>query len=396
MRKESRIAILATYLLAAGVAKMLVVSNNLLAGGLSDLSRYVMTKPQRLFSLKYGEGSSQVGMFIPHPKAEDSGEPSGPSDFTIGYDGSIYIGDEQNGKVKKFDRYGKILMMTEGEIDRIAGMAVDNRGRIYVIHGTLSNEVAVYDGNGKRLPELEKKIMEVMEKLAKEMASTQPKLKEEIFGGFNRFPAGEVRCDRSGNLYFRGGQFIVKVDSLFTQAQLVNRYPYPLNGKGFYYAYRLLPSQRKAECLTYGTDGSLLNRFPMPILRRVEVTIYNADGSVVRRFTLPRGEWSKIEELVPMGGGDIICDGRGHFYTLRDPGVLYHLPLKPDHPRFFVVYPFAVLEYDSEGNFVGVRAIISGFTMFSNWFEVDLQGNVYWLDYKADHLDVMMAPVPQK
>lgn len=74
---------------------------------------------------------------------------------------------------------------------------------------------------------------------------------------------------------------------------------------------------------------------------------------------------------------------------------VYHLPLKPTSRSFFVVRSYAVLKYDDEGNFVGMRAVINGFTMPSiHWFEVDPQGNVYYLNYRTNQVDVMMAPAP--
>lgn len=397
MRKWSQLAVLTTCMLTASVVGALVVSSNLLSKAPPDLSRYVLTKPQTLFSVSYGEGLSQVGIFIPDPTAEDSGDASGPSDFEIGVDGSIYIGDQSNHKVKRFSRSGQLLMATEGDIDVIAGMAVDKQGRIYVIHGVACNEVAVYDEKGRRLPDVESKIMKAAERLSKELESTQPKLKDDIFGSFGGLPGGAVKCDAEGNLYSRSGlQFAVKIDANFERAQVVKGCsPYPLGSPNYTYGYRPLPSQKQAERLVYGTDGSLVNKFLTNILQRAEVTIYKADGSVVRRVILPKGEWSEVEKLVPVGCSDIICDGRGHFYTLWSPIAVYHIPLKSDNPRFFVVHYYAVMEYDDEGNFVGVRAIFNDFRMFSVPFEVDLQGNVYWLDFKADHLDVMMAPVPK-
>lgn len=391
MGRYSRLAGLITCTLVVGMVGVLVVTSNLLAGEPPDLSRYLLTKPQALFSLQYGQGSSQVGMFIAGP---EEGLPSGPSDFAIGIDGSIYIGDEQNGKVKKFNRKGQLLMVTDGHIDRIAGMGVDSHGRIYVIHGTASNEIAVYDEKGKRLPDVERKITEAVEKLADNLASTKPQLERDIFRGWRRPPIGAVRCDASGNLYFQSGQFILKVDAQFAEAQVHKERP--LDARGRRYAYRFLAPEREVERLVYGIDGSLVNRFLTPILQRVEVTIYDVDGSEIRRFTLPRGNWSEVERLVPVGGGDIDCDGRGHFYTVRSPVAIYHRPLKPGIPNFFVKCCYAVLEYDAEGNFVGVRALFNGFTMPSrHWVEVDAQGNVYWLDFEADHLKVMMAPVPK-
>lgn len=379
-----------------GVVTIVVVNliGNQPVGERVDLSPYLLTKPKVLFSIPYGKGPSQVGISIPLPKVEDSGEAMGPSDFVIGFDGSIYIGDERNGKVKKFSRDGKLLMMTQGHIGRIAAMTVDKHGRIYVIHGTLSNKVAVYDDKGKRLPDVEKKIERAAARLAEQLKANQPQLADEIFRSWGGIPSGRVRCDAAGNLYFKCNRHIVKIDSQFTQAEVVKGYPLDEQGL-YYYSYRYLPPEGKKEALVYGVGGRLINRISMGILDRVEITIYSSDGLTVRRFTLPKGEWSKVERLVPMGGGDIFCDGRGHFYTIRSPTAVYHIPLRSDNPEFFAVHFDAVLEYDDKGNFVGVRAIINSFMRFTEPFRVDKEGNVYWLNFKADHLDVMMAPAPQ-
>jgi hypothetical protein len=348
-----------------------------------DLSSHVLTKPKVLFSLQYGEEDSQVGMFIPHPAAEDAGEPMGPSDFAVGADGCIYIGDEQNGKVKKFSRDGRLLMMTEGRIDRISGMTVDRQGKIYVIHGALSNEIAVYDPKGKRMPEIEKKIKGAIEGLKKKLMTIQPNLENLVFGG--------LKCDSIGNLYLIG-QSIIKIDTEFERAQVVKGYPYIAN---LLYSYQLLPPERRIKSLVYDVKGSLVNYFLANALQRAEVTIYKFDGSIVRKLIIPKGEWSELEKSVPIGVSDIICDERGHFYTLMSPIAVYHLPLRSDNPRFFIVSYYVVLEYDEEGKFEGIRAIINGSPMPSaHWLEVDMHGNVYWLEFKSNHVDVMIAPTP--
>jgi hypothetical protein len=366
------------------VTSMLIVS--IIAAYLPqqpDLSIHVLTKPKVLFSLQYGEGDSQVGMFIPHPAAEDAGEPMGPSDFAVGADGGIYIGDEQNGKVKKFSRDGKLLMMTEGRIDRISGMTVDRQGKIYVIHGTLSNEIAAYDPKGKRMPEIEKKIKNAIKGLKEKLMTIQHNLENLVFG--------DLKCDSIGNLYLIG-QSIIKIDTKFERAQVVKGYPYISN---LLYSYQLLPPERRIKSLVYDVKGSLVNYFLANALQRAEVTIYKFDGSIVRKLIIPKGEWSELEKSVPIGVSDIICDERGHFYTLMSPIAVYHLPLRSDNPYFFVVSYYVVLEYDEEGKFVGIRAIINGPPMPSaHWLEVDMHGNVYWLEFKSNHVDVMIAPTP--
>jgi len=359
-----------------------------------DLSVYVLTKPKKLFSVQYGKELSQVKMFIPPFGIEDAGDVAGPSDFAIGFDGNIYIGDEQSGKVKGFDRQGRFLMATEGRIDRIAAFTVDKQGRIYVIHGTLSNEVAVYDKSGKRLYDVEQKIMNAARKLERELASVSPLLKEKVFD-FGGLPAGTVKCDGDGNLYFLGGKTTVRINSEFTRAQAFEERILPLLNEGSYFSYRFLPGKRLKR-IVYGIDGSIVNQFLTNALERIQITVYKSDGIAVRKLQLPKREWSKIEQLAPMGGGEILCDGRGHFYIKRSPQIVLHLPLRSDNPGFFVVHYYGVFEYDEDGDFVGVRAIVNGPPCYMvSWFQVDTQGNIYWLDFKADHVDVMMAPVPQ-
>lgn len=391
MWRKYNLAVLTTCVLAITMIGVIVRNISRSEVKPPELSSYLLTKPEVLFSIPYGKELSQVGMFIPDPSVEDSGEPSGPSDFAVGFDGSIYIGDEQNGKVKKFSRDGKLLMVTEGYIDRIAGIAIDKQGRIYVIHGTFSDKVAVYDENGKRLEELERKIKGALSQAA--ALSNYPELKKEVLFGEKRLGIVAVKSDSFGNLYFETGEFFVKINADFTEARAFRGYPL-LNTQGSYYSYRVLPSQQIAENVIYGVDGSI-ERLLMPILERIEITIYDVNGEVKQRFTLPRGEWSEVERLVPIRGSDVYCDERGHFYVLCSPTEIYHVPLKPDNPEFFVVHYSALLEYDSEGNFVGLRAIIDEFTMPSvHWFEIDKQGNVYWLDFKSDHLNVMISPKP--
>ncbi|MCS6860351.1 MAG: hypothetical protein NZT92_08550 [Abditibacteriales bacterium] len=65
-----------------------------------------------------------------------------------------------------------------------------------------------------------------------------------------------MRCDASGNIYFRGGQFTLKIDPQFTQAQVLKEHL--LDAQGFRYSYRCLPPEQEVEGLVYGIDGSLI------------------------------------------------------------------------------------------------------------------------------------------
>ncbi len=122
---------------------------------------------------------------------------------------------------------------------------------------------------------------------------------------------------------------------------------------------------------------------------RYKVVVYDAMGRLLREFQLPAGSPSDVEKQVPYTTAVLAVDGRGHVYLERFPRVVYDVPVGATH----AVRYSAVLEYDSSGRFVGLRAICNTFSFLS--ISVDAQGNVYWLEPHKDGLHVMMAPVPQ-
>jgi hypothetical protein len=348
------------------------------AAKIPDLRPYLLTKPRVLFVLRYGEGKEEIGLFIP----PEEGYVSGPSDFEIGLDGNVYIGDEQNGKVKKFTRSGRLLMMTQGHLDRIADMAVDSQGRIYVIHGARLDRITVFDTQGRVLQRAIKQIKSAMKGILDRWQNLVT-----------------VTCDVFGNLYWkcrdrRGKRVVVKLDKNWNYLgviELGKDWNY-FDDKGNIYSFQRL-SMEPIEQRVYDTDGALVNRFPTNAFSRWSVTIHDAKGKLVKQLRLPNGPWTAVERLVPVRSGSLWVDGRGHFYLLATPPNIRHVAILP---RFSEPWPCAILEYDENGRFVGLRAVIVGKPMFSPWVKVDWKGNVYWLDFKADHLEVMMAPVPKE
>ncbi|MCM8759347.1 MAG: hypothetical protein NC906_06210 [Candidatus Omnitrophica bacterium] len=350
----------------------------------------MVTKPVVLFSLKYGDQPDYVGLYVPGP---EEGEPTTISDFAIGTDGSIYIADNVNKKVKKFSRDGKLLMMTEGDLEGIQAITVDPKGRLFVcFYGDrgISNQLAIYDKDGKRLSEDEKKVRE----LFKGLTSKTPRVKKETLG-YDIPRLSKIWCDSSGNIHFRGGNLFYEIDPKLSQIEFFeNKFPY-VNRKR--YSYELLRSNIRAEHFNCRPDGSIFSKYTIEILRPVEITIYNQDGSVGEKFILPRDGFGEIERLVPSGGGIHCCDQQGHFFMIRQPLKLYGLALmEKNKTEVLVGASYAVCEYDEKGKFIGIRVLLNAFYMSSiHWIEVDPQGNIYYLDFKSDHVDVMMAPAPK-
>ncbi|MCM8816746.1 MAG: hypothetical protein NC913_04460 [Candidatus Omnitrophica bacterium] len=353
-----------------------------------NLSPYLMTKPQVLFSIKYGDKPSEIGLWIPGP---EEGEPTTISDFAIGADGSIYIADRVNRKIKRFNRQGKLLMCTEDVLDGIEAIGVNKKGQIFVIYfgnSSRSNQIAVYDEKGKRVSDSEKRI----EKLLEDLTVTDSLVKIEM-RGIKRIPGLTwIWCDQSDNIYLRGGNIVFKIDAELKSASAFKKeFPYP-SGR---YSYNLLPAERYAENILYYLDGSVY-KLQMPVLQLTEITVYNKSGSITKKFLLPKEGFSDIEKMVPIVSGGFLVDGKGNFYNIRYPLVCYANPL--DKGKGLATNHFnALLEYDREGRFVGVRAIFDGFWIRGDrQIEVDPQGNVYYLDFKSDHVDVMMAPAPKE
>ena len=100
--------------------------------------------------------------------------------------------------------------------------------------------------------------------------------------------------------------------------------------------------------------------------------------------------------MVPITSDTFFVDGKGSFYNIHHPLVSYAIPLDKEK-KFGTGHFNALLEYDKEGGFIGVRVIIDSFHIrIFHQIEVDSQGNIYYLDFKSDHVDVMMAPAPKK
>jgi hypothetical protein len=157
--------------------------------------------------------------------------------------------------------------------------------------------------------------------------------------------------------------------------------------------YRWRPSEKHGEQQIY-IDGDLKLTYRTGIFNTAIVRVYDERGNLLRQLKVPANEPSVAERVVPVGAGTLRADVRGHFYLVRSALSIYNITVAGG----LRVRRYAVLEYDEMGDFVGVRCIIGATSAVPsfNWIEVDSLGNVYWLDFKADHLDVMMAPVPKE
>jgi hypothetical protein len=378
----------------------------------SDRPPNALTQPVTLFALKYGEADTQVGV------VKGEGGYFGPSALVVADDGAIYIGDDQNDCVKRFDRRGNLLMKTE-PTRRIAMMGVDTSGRIYVLGGAGLNVIRIYDSSGRRLRKREGDIVRHLLRIqfpedrsdweqTLELNLSQGReldmLWDMLHGEFRVTPWGDVyllpeheECEKCRPYIVRipSGQVTPQIVSLPKELLKIRLYD---RARRLYHCARVsTPRTRRVGREWYDVSGKRTeSSYEVTVGERLVVTVYSAQGSPVRRISLPPSEPSDFEcsmAWVDMAG----IDNRGHIYRVEAPLRVFRVSRKPDDPSFHVRLGYTIVEYDAAGNFVGVRAVFSYPPLGGEvaWYAVDGAGNVYWVEYYAEHLEVMMAPVPQ-
>ncbi len=365
-----------------------------------------------LFALKYGEADTQVGV------VKGEGGYFGPSALVVADDGTIYIGDDQNDCVKRFDRRGNLLMKTE-PTRRIAMMGVDTSGRIYVLGGAGLNVIRIYDSSGRRLRKREGDIVRHLLRIqfpedrsdweqTLELNLSQGRevdlLWEMLHGEFQMTPWGDIyllpeheRCEKCLPyiIRFPAGQVTPQIVSV--PKELLKTRLYDRTGCLYHFVRVSTPRTRRVERVWYDVSGRRAeDSDEVTVGQCAVVKVYNWQGALVRQISLPSSEPSDVE--CSMAWDDTAgIDSRGHVYRVGAPLRVFCVSRKPDDPDFHVRLGYTIVEYDAAGNFVGVRAVFSYPPLGGEvaWYAVDGAGNVYWVEYYAEHLEVMMAPVPQ-
>ncbi|MGC9066357.1 MAG: hypothetical protein ACP5JO_07005, partial [Candidatus Ratteibacteria bacterium] len=273
--------------------------------------------------------------------------------------------------------------MTEDELEGIGSIAVDSQGKIFVCYygdRSIPGTIAVYDNNGKRKREDEEKI----NTLLKQLTVTNSKIESSV---------SLLACNSLGYIHLSARPRFYTIDPQLTEIKEFCTFPYK-NGER--YSFRFLNSGKRAKEFALLIDGSIRTaEVPFDILAPVEIIIFNKKGSFSKKLILPRqAKFSDIEKLFPIGIGDLYNDEKDHFYMIREPLISEQISLgQNDTVDFYVWGPTAIMEYNGTGEFMGIRAVlyVPRFGTSFHRFSIDSAGNVYYLDFKSDHVDVMMA-----
>jgi len=348
-----------------------------------NFSRYIMTESVKLFSLRYGKGMSNIGISFILEKGENDEENIstgiGISDFTIDSEGNFYFADKVNGKIKKFNIKGEFIQATEDYLESVESVAVNPQGNIFVLYGNPSTHIAVYDNKGKRKMSEEEKINKVLPGLT----------------------LNYIRCDSSGSLYlFRdryadSEELYYKINPSYLKLEVYkSRCPYVKESS----LSLVIKSSENIKIRICQKTGEVIEYYDEGFLS-MEVNVFDKNGAFYRKFNLPESKFQESEKIFPVIKVKYpVYDEKGHLYFLKGAEVIKEISLNSVPSwNFYIWGPIGVFEYDSNGRFVGIRAVFYGpaFMRATNFVKLDPEGNVYYLDFKSDRVDVMMAPAPK-
>lgn len=166
---------------------------------------------------------------------------------------------------------------------------------------------------------------------------------------------------------------------------------------------------REHETIIYDLEERReLERESCNLFASLPYQVVNSVGEVVRSFS-----WQvDISQHAPLlfdaytityGGrlpDHVMTDSRGHLYRVYlapriDRYILDSFSPDGRFEGMLVMYRgFGIVEFDSQGRFVSVRAQnLPLETDFANrLWDIDRDGNVYWVEFQPDHLRVMMSP----
>ncbi len=130
------------------IACLLCTLSALVLAGLPGRAVGDSYSPEVLFTLAYGESLEQIGVVIPEP---GEGPAEGPGSIAVGPDGSVYIADNMNRRLKRFDQQGQLLMATEPNVENLHYLTVDGRGNAYGLVGGGLGTLAKFSPEGEEL-----------------------------------------------------------------------------------------------------------------------------------------------------------------------------------------------------------------------------------------------------
>ncbi|MDD5131376.1 MAG: hypothetical protein PHH44_01820, partial [bacterium] len=339
------------------------------------LTTYNVVAQEVLFSIPYGEEDAQVYMFIPDPDAEDQGEAYGP--------GFFFVDDEHDVvylSLKKFKTNGVFISKMQPEENQsLEGIRtcswVDSEENIYVVGRNpiyRCDQIAKLDKEGKI----------IWTKTLPEIVGNNKKYKS-IWGG--------IKVDAQGNVYFEVDFKAKPEDELseFKYLKLdkdgnpLGEVPsYYLDKNNNYYVFHSIESEGKLKY--YFMDENYVGSYTSG----ADIEMFNPEKQFVKKVNISfPDEFKQFENYRGVDQWDI--DSEGNIYVTafvrRDPDKETEL----NGETFIIRNDLYIYKYNQRGEFISQIKIPDYPVDLSSKIRVDKNGDIYYLQFYADHLDVV-------
>lgn len=368
-----------------------------------------LTKPQILTTLPIEQvkdfpsdptiNASHIGIYVPEDKivSEDERGDEGTdmddhvsvADFLVS-DRFIFIYDMAKPSLKCYNFQGELVWSNKQA--RLKDKLLGAFGSYHYTRSTETPSTLRAFHRGQEIPGFQDQIMSALQR----SLGSPPSLHLVWWLGVD--PSGKIRClvQQNGKTYLcavsaNSAQASLCVE-LNPASSLESRDANFLDNPFTHQLYRTRIMERgpTVNVNHHDFDGTLMTTTRARGISVYQLQQFNLQGNLERTVRLPSGELSAIEETF-QGSALTQVDQRGHFYRLSQSQSVRSIELSP---WIAVTAYYAVLEYDVQGHFVGIRAVFDRGPDRSQGYCVDADGNVYYLQFHKTHLAVMKAQRP--
>ncbi|MCW5934572.1 MAG: hypothetical protein KIT45_09785 [Fimbriimonadia bacterium] len=357
----------------------------LLIGGmfLSTLWGHIQLEERQMFALYYGTKDFQILVRPSANSTEAEGDLGiGPLAFATHWSGKKFYFlesgalDAKGSRVKVFDQEGKLETTIACASEPKEWMAIGFDGTIYLF----GEAISVYSDKGA--PKLS--IQSALNNQLRQALRDGWELRKHYFV-----------VDYAGCVYLSGrvsGEFKTLKLSPSSEAAYATLSFGVVNRKNGHLSLLSLDGDgSEVNQTVFDEHGSVVNRSRMIAFTRRSLKTYNQEQTLLRDVSIPSTSMSSIESQLNFGTGQWEkLDGRDALFLVAEPSQLRW----ERRGEIQVLSRYSILEYDRQGAFVGVRAQFNdpdfqAHKSMTNVWDIDREGNLYYLDFQADHLRVM-------
>lgn len=306
-----------------------------------------------LFSLPYGNGDAQIGIWI-QDEPEKGGPSLGPRGIAVGAQGEIAIADSVNKRVIVLNSHGRLIGSSHRNLFNLSFVAIGPDKNVFAVWGDSQNKLTCFTQAGTTVWTLD----------AQEAIPQEANLPQ-------RF--GELSLASDGTLVSRIGLsdkcLVISPDG--KAVGLVQGKTAASNG--------LFASAEKSPG---GEDSSNV------VLRDKKAETIRS--ITIRPVPLSRSLRAKTEGA---GFGQLMLDGRNNIYRVWNQAEPHPVDLRPN---MRIGTSLVIMKFSPEGSPVAEGLVPGSPFGFTRQVAIDSKGNLYHLAFRENHVSVVRITMPNE